>query len=605
MSNERRELWWGQSCLAGLIVLLAVVLGRCAYLQGYKSEFYRARADRQQLKLIPQSARRGLIVDREGRVLAVSNKAYSVAADPQLLTDPRGTTDQLADILSLDREALYAKVQERSEKRFVWLKRMLSEGEVEGIRKLGIRGVILQRDYVRSYPMGSVAAHVVGFTNVDDEGVEGVEGYYDSYLKGESGLFELRMDSLRRPIGTLGECQSGRDGNTVVLSVDVMIQEYVEEQLRLVVEKYRAAGATGIVMDPSSGEVLALANWPTFEPGAAGKARPEDRRNRALTDPIEPGSTFKPFTLAAALEGKYVTLDQQIDCLEGPYSGKGFGSIHEYRQYHGVLSVAEVIIKSSNIGTAKIAQKMGKKYFYPMIEKFGFGQKTGIDLSGEGAGILMPLKEWKWGEYALTRASYGQGPVAATPIQMLRGFCEIANGGKPIQPRVARGVLSPEGEVVAEFVKKRESQGPAAEEPKEQIVSEKVARLIVDKVLTEVVESKEGTGKTAYLDEYRVFGKTGTAKVPKKGGKGYEDNKYISSFLGGAPAEDPKLCVLVVVYEPDRSMGLGYTGGRVAAPVVKEILRQSLAYLEVPARKMEEDQKVGMRRSDGGASEND
>lgn len=597
-------MWRGQICLAGLIVLLLVVMGRCAYLQGWKSDFYRARADRQQLKLIPQSARRGLIVDCRGRVLAVSNQVYSAAVDPALLGDVRGTSGELADILSLDREEVYAKIQERRDRRFVWLKRMLSEEETERIRDLGLRGVILQREYVRSYPMGSLGAHVLGFTNVDDEGVEGVEGYYNHYLRGEPGLFELRMDSLRRPIGTLGECQSGRDGNTVVLSVDVMIQEYVEEQLRLVVEKYRAAGATGIVMDPKSGEVLALANWPTFEPEQAGKARPEVRRNRALTDPIEPGSTFKPFTLASALEGNYVTLDQKIDCLDGPYTGKGFGSIHEYRQYHGVLSVAEVIIKSSNIGTAKIAQKMGKKYFYPMIEKFGFGRKTGIDLSGEGAGILMPLKEWKWGEYALTRASYGQGPVAATPIQMIRGFCEIANGGKRIQPRVARGVLSPDGAVVEEFVKKEKEPGKEGEGSGDQIISEKVARLIVDQVLTAVVEGGAGTGKTAYLDEYRVFGKTGTAKVPKKGGKGYEDNKYISSFVGGAPAEEPKLCVMVIVYEPDRSLGLGYTGGRVAAPAVKEILRQSLAYLEVPARKMEETKKAGIRRKDGGGADN-
>ncbi|MCH9022971.1 MAG: penicillin-binding protein 2, partial [Planctomycetes bacterium] len=338
-------------------------------------------------------------------------------------------------------------------------------------------------------------------------------------------------------------------------------------------------------MNPQNGEVYALANWPTFDPARARETDAHIRRNRALTDPVEPGSLFKPFTIASALEGGYVTLDETIDCLNGPFRGKGIGVIREYKNYFGSLSVAQVIVRSSNIGAAKIALKMPKPYFYGMIRKFGFGQKTGIDLNGEGAGILRPLREWKWGQYAVTRAAFGQGPVSVTGIQLIRGFSCLANGGRMIKPKVVKGILDAgDYHVVKDFGKPSGDSEVSGEG--DRIISEKIAREFIRRSLTAVVDRKQGTAHNAYLEEYRVFGKTGTAQVVQNGV--YQNGKYVSSFIGAAPEGNPSICVLIMVHQPDRSLGLGYTGGAVAAKPVGEIIRESLAYLNVPRSPLEE-----------------
>ena len=301
---------------------------------------------------------------------------------------------------------------------------------------------------------------------------------------------------------------------------------------------------------------------------------------------MEPGSIFKPFTVASALEGGYVTVNQKIFCYNGYYAKRGIGIISEYNNHgYGELTVAEIIMRSSNIGSARIAQKMGKRYFHAMIEKFGFGKRTGIDLPGEGAGILRPLREWKWGQYALTRAAYGQGPIVTTPIQIIQGFCCIANGGKLVRPRVVRGVLTPEGKV-ARDIGKDSALSMAEAGDALQVLKPQVSRKMVHEVLKAVVDRRGGTARRARIEGYEVFGKTGTAQVAVNGN--YVDGKYVSSFMAGAPAWAPRICVLVMVREPDRSLGLGYTGGVVAAPAVKEILRQTLPYLGVE-KKLEEE----------------
>ena len=589
MIKNRCECWRGRIFLGMLAVLLAVVLGRCWMLQYGEVRQCRARVDRQQMKIIPQSGRRGTIVDRRGRVLATSTKVHSVGMDPKLLQDLPETARQLAAVLGLEEKALREKLQARRDTRFMWVKRFVSEAEVKQIQALKIQGVVLETEYQRCYPLGQLAAHVIGFTDIDGRGLAGLELGYEQYLAGKNGKWRLCSDALRRPIGAQGNCQASQDGQIVVLSLDAVIQTYVEEQLEAVVEKFNAAGAVGIVMDPVTGEILALANWPSFDPAKARQTDPDLCRNRALTDPVEPGSIFKPFTVAAAVEGGFVGLEQKIFCHNGYYSGKGIGVIREYDGHgYGDLTVAEIIVRSSNIGAAKVAQKMGKRYFFGMIEKFGFGRKSGIDLPGEDKGILMPLEQWKWGQYALTRAAYGQGSVVATPLQLIRGFCCLANGGRLVRPKVVRGIMSPTGEVVKDLAApplSPEQTASATNAGKnEQVISREVAGQMVDKVLVEVVARPEGTANKAAIEGYRVFGKTGTAQVPKKDGRGYEEGKYISSFMAGAPAEDPRVCVLIMVREPDKSLGLGYTGGRVAAPTVREILRQTLAYLGVPKR---------------------
>ena len=401
-----------------------------------------------------------------------------------------------------------------------------------------------------------------------------MEAQCEKHLAGEGGQVHLRCDTQGRPVGVVRPAVESRDGRTVVLSLDVNVQEFVEGQLAATVEKHEAAGGVAVVMDPQTGEVLALANYPTFDPNEARKVDATIRRNRAITDPVEPGSTFKPFTVAAALAGGYVRAQDEVFCHEGRYQGKGFGVITEYGTHaFGDLSVTDIIVHSSNIGAAKIAQMMGKKYFYEMIERFGFGRKTGIDLPGEGAGILRPLSEWKWGDYALTRAAYGQGPIVVTPIQLIRAFCCFANGGRLVQPTLVKGVLVEDELLLAE------RRTAAVNERNWRVIAAAVADEMCGEILRAVVERKEGTAHNAYLEGMAVFGKTGTAQVPKKDGKGYEEDKYVSSFIAGAPADDPRICVLVMVREPNRGLGLGYTGGMVAAPAVREIIRQTLAYL--------------------------
>lgn len=583
VTEESRNRIWEYIFWSLLVVGLLAVLGRCWYFQYYKTEDFQKQAAKQQLKIIPQSARRGLIVDRQGRILALSMQVSSVRTDPILIEDKRDAAEKLSAILNLDSRELFQEIQAEADKRFIWVKRAVTDQQADQVCALKIRGVVVEHEFQRQYPMGQLAAHVVGFTDIDGKGLEGLEKSYEEYLAGRSGRMLLRSDVQKRAVGSLGDCETGQNGLAVVSTIDAVIQACVEEEIEKVVAKFHAKGATAIVMVPSSGEVLAMANLPTFEPTMARKSDGDVRRNQALTDPYEPGSAFKPFTLASALEGGFVTMEQEIDCLEGPYSGKGFRPIKEYKNYFGLIPVSDIIVRSSNIGAAKLAEKMGKDYFHKMVEKFGFGEKTGIDLPGEGAGILR--KRWDDKKHTLTRVGFGQG-IAVTPIQLVRAFCCLVNGGKLIKPRVVRGIIGSNNEVVEDFGQCQVSlwagESGVGSDEAGRIISERVSREIVEKALVEVVAREGGTANNANLTGWRVFGKTGTAQIAKKDGPGYEENKYISSFIAGAPAEDPQVCVLVLVRQPDRSLGLGYTGGAVAAPVVREILKQTLAYLNVP-----------------------
>ncbi|MCK5272939.1 MAG: penicillin-binding protein 2, partial [Sedimentisphaerales bacterium] len=596
--NSQQGRVWGYVFWSVLLVGLIGVLSRCWYLQYYEVDQCRKRAERQQRKLIPLSARRGLILDRTGRVLAISVKKPTVCVDPSLIKDKQErieTAIGLSEILALDADELYESLRKRSRQRYMLVKRFVGKEQAEQVKALGRRGVMVNWEYQRQYPMGELAAHVLGFTNVFGKGLEGIERQYDEYLLGESGKIVLKKDVRNRPVGLLGPCVPSTDGRNAVLCIDAVIQACVEEELKKAVEKFHAKSGTVIVMDPYTGEVLALANYPTFIPSQAGQCDKAVLRNRALTDPYEPGSTFKPVTVSSAIEGKYFTLDQKIDCLTGPYAGKGFGRIPEYKHYFGLIPVADVIVRSSNIGVAKISQKMGADYFYSMIEKFGFGKKTGIDLPEPGAGLprektgkngekitlSQQLKKRYGPGYTLTRVAYGQ-TIAVTPIQLLRAFCCIANGGRLVRPRITRGIIDNKGDVIEDFGRENQDAGG-------RVLSEKVARSMVEKALTGVVARQGGTAHKAHLEGWTVFGKTGTAQVVENGR--YVPRKHISSFIAGAPAEKPRVCVLVLVREPDHSLGLGYTGGMVAAPAVKKILQHSLAYLDTPKR-LREDKMV-------------
>ena len=572
-TNRRRGSRGALLLLIAILALLALVMGRCWYLQYYCSQDARDQAARQQLKIIPQRARRGMIVDRRGVKLALSVERWSVALDPSFLDDVDQVVDALAAKLSLDPAPLARNIQAAGDRRFLWIKRFVRDDQADSLRQMNLRGVIFVTEYERRYPLGPLAAHVIGFTDIDGRGREGVEAQCDTHLAGKDGTRYLRTDTQGRAIGVAQPPEQCQDGLTVVLSLDVNIQAFVAEQLAATVQKFQATGALAVAMNPRTGEVLALANYPTFDPNSARLVGSQIRRNRVLTDPVEPGSIFKPFTVAAALQGGYVTPNEKMFCHEGRYAGRGFGVITEYGDHaYGDISVTDIVVHSSNIGAAKIAQKMGKKYFHEMIERFGFGRKTDIDLPGEGPGILRALSEWKWGDYALTRAAYGQGPIVATPIQLIRAFCCFANAGKLVRPSVIKGVLVEDELLLAEKRSAEDSDRNA------QIIAPEVAAALAGEILRAAVDRKEGTAHNAYIDGVAVFGKTGTAQVAKKDGKGYEDRKYISSFIAGAPADDPRICTLVMVQEPNQALGLGYTGGMVAAPAVREIIRQTLTY---------------------------
>jgi len=509
MSKSWRNKWLWLVFLGLLVIGLIGVLGRCWQLQYYSSDYYREKAARQQLKIILRSARRGSIVDRKGRLLAVSTKVPAVWIDPFLIKDKKSAAAKLAGILNIDAKELRDRMVGRADKRFMRVKRAVSEEQAKKVRALEIRGVVVEQEYQRQYPLGQSAAHVVGFTKVDGEGLAGVELQFNEQLAGKVGKMELGVDVERRAVGTQGEITAVQDGQMVVLSLDAVIQEFVESALEKVVAKFHAESATGIVMDPRAGEVLALANWPAFDPAHARKSELKDvRRNRALTDPYEPGSTFKSFTVASAIEGGFVTINQKIDCLNRPYKGRGFGTINEYRpgKFYGTLSVADILVRSSNIGSAKLAQKMGCRYFHRMVEKFGFGTMTGIDLPGEGAGILS--KEWTDKEYTLTRVGFGQG-IAVTPIQLIRGFCCLANGGILVKPRMVLGTVQ-NGQVVEDYSRFKlpgagiEIDGRLASAGR--VISQKTAEDVVIKALVREVARKEGTGHNAYLDVSRRLG---------------------------------------------------------------------------------------------------
>ncbi len=591
--------------LRGLVLLillgsgLCAVAGRCWYLQYSQADDFQQKAAHQQLKIILQNPRRGCILDRKGKMLAVSVKRPSVWVDPLLLEDKESVARKLADILAIDYSQLLADIQSRAEKRYMRVKQWITDTQAEQIEALDIRGVVVEYVYKRTYPQGSLAAHIIGYTDINGEqGVEGIEYQYNEYLAGKPGKLYMASDVKRRPVRSEGDPEPATDGQNVVLTIDSVIQEYVEQELETVVRTYHASSGSAIVMDPSTGELLALANYPTFDLNQAHKSDLSVRRNRALTDPYEPGSTFKPFTVAAGIEGSYISIKDRIDCLEGPYTGKGFGRIREYKNYFGTISVGDIIAKSSNIGVAKIAQKMGADYFYRMIEMFGFGRKTGIDLPGEGNGlpsevvksngqiltIRDQLKALPGPGYTITRVSFGQ-TIAVTPIQLIRAFSCLANGGLFVKPRIVNGIIH-QGQVVKNFDAFTLPGTPIRLSDKDnfsgQVISYKTARAVIDEGMVYVVKNKDGTGHRAHLEEWQLFGKTGTANVPDPNGRGYVPDKWISSFIAGAPQHNTRICVLVIVREPDRSLGLGYTGGAVASPAAREMIRKILLYLGVP-----------------------
>ncbi|MDP6381058.1 MAG: penicillin-binding protein 2, partial [Phycisphaerae bacterium] len=398
-------------------------------------------------------------------------------------------------------------------------------------------------------------------------------------LSGSHDLRRVKADARRRPLwvesardeGEVGSsiADLNRDGRTIVLTIDKAIQSFVEIELKRVIEKYEAKGVIGIVMDPRTGEVLAMANLPAYDPNNYGDYPAEARRNRAITDPYEPGSTFKAFVAAAALAKGVVKMEEQIHCGNGVWRYRS-RTINDHHPY-GRLSLQDIVVKSSNVGMAKLGVRLGDERLRQAVLDFGFGSKTGILLSGENAGVVQSAQKWSY--WTTTSVPFGH-EIMVTPLQLVTAFSVFANGGKLLKPRIVRGILDTRGRLVADLAGKPEVVS--------QVMPEPLANAFRDEVLVEVVE--RGTGRQCKISGYKVFGKTGTAqKLAPPGsaesGNGYSHELYVGSFIAGAPAEAPRLVVLVAVDEPNKSKG--YYGGTVAAPAVRAILEQTLAYLGV------------------------
>ena len=451
---------------------------------------------------------------------------------------------------------------------FAKIKVEASAEECRAARK--IYGVGVQSDWQRIYPMGPLVSHVIGFTSSDNRGLSGVELQHDKDLRGSKGKNIFYADAFRRPIKLKQEQSVLQNGAGLVLTIDASIQQFAREELLKRYKDYEAESAVAIVAEPESGAILAMVSLPDFDPNDRS-GDPNSFRNRAVTDQFEPGSMLKPVAVAIAIDGGAIDRNQRIDCEKGNYRGKGFGRIGEYDNHrYGNLKIREILIKSSNIGMAKIGQKMGNEMLYKGLRLFGFGKKTGVDLPGEVEGLLRPTS--KWTGYSTTRIPFGQ-EITVTALQMVRAFCVLANGGHAVRPHVVKAMVASDGEIV----KLKTPAGSVG-----YVIEPDVAEWIVGDALVGVVNErrKGGTGWRAKLDKWQVFGKTGTADIAKSDSRGYDGSANIASFIAGAPAENPRVVVLVSVRKPNRKLGKGHTGGSVASPVVGKIIEKTLTYLE-------------------------
>jgi len=537
------------------LIWAACVVHALFDLQVRRTDQMRELARRQQQQVIVADPRRGAILDRVGRELAVSTDVYSVYAAPGEMKDAGSAATSLASALAMPANSIRAKL---SNEGFVLVRRRVAPDVADRVRSLDIAGVHLVAESKRFYPRGSLAAHVVGFVSPDEPSVrEGLERRYDSEIRGTPGAL-VAMRDARGSHFLMEARQQPVAGHDILTSLDEVIQHIAERELAAAIQETGAISGSVVVLHTPTGEVLAMTSLPTFNPNHYGSFDAAARRNRSITDVYEPGSTFKIITAAAGLQEGVVRPSEIIDCQNGLIRVAGI-AIHDHKQF-GSLSFAEVISESSDIGVMKTALRIDPRTFYEYIARFGFGSRTGIDLPGESRGMLQPAARWA----ATTEAyiSFGQ-EIGVTPLQIASAFSTVANRGVAVPPHIVTRIIEGAGAAV------REPERPQAR----RVLSEAAADTLVD-LLEGVVTS--GTGKKAAVSGYRVAGKTGTAQ--KIVNKVYSTDKYISSFCGFVPSRRPVLTILVVLDEP---RGPIYHGGDVAAPIFRRIAEPALDYLGV------------------------
>ena len=555
---------WRDAVRARLIVCAAIfglwtaaIEARLVYLQVVDHTDLMARADRQQTRTVVPPAKRGEIFDRNGRLLAYSVDADTIAADPSEIDDAAGVAASLCTVLdgcNADRRTDMAKKLGRRGA-FVYVARQVTPSEARKVKDLGLPGIMLLKESRRYYPKAELAAHVLGYVGLDNVGLGGIESAYDSQIRGKEGKVLIQTDAKRHALFSRVE-RPATAGADIELTIDQYLQYIAERELRAGVEANRAAGGTALIMDPRSGEILALANWPTFNPNAFTKADDDARRNRAIQDLYEPGSTFKIVTASAALEHGIITSKTPVDTTPG-YITFGSRIIHDTHHY-GLLSFTDVIVKSSNVGAIKVGQKLGPQLLGEYVNRFGFGQALAPDFRGETPGIVWSPD--RLDPSALASVSMGY-QVGVTPLQMTTAVSAVANGGHLVQPHVVRA-----------FIKDTKRLDVPRKVLHEAITAETAATLTT--IMEQVVE--RGTARAAQISGYTVAGKTGTAAKLVNGR--YQKSDYNASFVGFIPSRKPRLTILVVIDSPH---GNGYTGGAVSAPVFKRIAEASLTYLGI------------------------
>lgn len=540
------------------LALFLVIAGRAFQLQVLQGEKLMRLGQRQHLKEWIVLPKRGALLDRAGEPLALSLESQSVYVRPHRIQDPQKLGQSLAEILNLRMADVKQKLD--SDKSFVWVKRQVSGAEAEKIQALNADGIGMFYEPNRHYPQGQLAGQLIGFVGRDSEGLEGLELKYNDFIRGETGSSVTERDALGRRVLVQGvERLRIPPGSDIHLTLDTAIQHIAEKELEAAVLKYRAKAGVAIVVEPFTGEVLALANFPSFDPNNYNKQTAEQRRNRAVTDSFEPGSTFKTILAAAALEEGAVGKDDIFYCEMGKYAYAG-RIIHDTHP-HGWLPFSKILQVSSNIGFTKVAEKLKRDRYFKYIDKFGFGRPTGIDVPGEVPGLLR--KPESWSAIDLATHAFGQG-ISTTPMQMVMAYAAIANGGILMRPYVSRRVVSPQGEVLLE------NQPHVVR----RVISEKTAKLLAS--MLRDVTNEGGTGVMANVDGFEVAGKTGTAQKADPHG-GYSAKKRVASFVGFVPAQDPRLVALVLIDEPE----VNVYGGVVAAPVFRNIAQGSLRQLAV------------------------
>ena len=546
--------------LAGVVLFwMTAIFGRVAYLQLFCHSEYLSHAARQQRRTIEIYPKRGIVYDRNMNPLAMSVPVQSAFAVPVELKDRALAARLLSGVLGKPAEEIRENLDSGSP--FVWIKRKLPPAKAEAIDSLNLKGIYLQEENQRYYPKRELGSHVLGFVDVDEKGLGGIEHEYENLIRGKGEKIVVMADARQQKFDG-GEAQADH-GVNVVLTLDEKIQYIAERELATAIEKTHAPAGTVIVQDPNSGAILAMANWPKFNPNSAAEVPAEKRMNRAISAIYEPGSTFKLVTLAAAFDQDLIRADEVFNCENGAISVAGH-LIHDHKKY-GMLTVADILANSSDVGAIKIALQLGSPKFYDYIRAFGFGSPTGVDLPGESRGLLRRLDHW--GSYSIASVSMGQ-EVGVTPLQMITAVSAVANGGLLYKPHIVQEMQRGNQTLPLE-------SPSAITEPKRIIRPETAATLrsLMEGVIL------HGTGKIARLDGWTAGGKTGTAqKIDPATGR-YSRTNVIASFNGFAPINNPMVTILVSIDSP---AGYPHDGATVAAPVFKRIAEQLLPYLDVP-----------------------